>query len=772
MRASVFRLLLASLAVTHAAQARPPRPIHRAAPAVADAFLPRYTEARELKPAEGQVATVKGLEIDRDAGRFMLTSGSMTLLTPVGGQTVAAVFHGKGSFTLVPPGRIEKDRLSRFEKHDSLSDTFSDVMFLFTDSTLAELQGKLKFGPGPGVDNAGSTIKSTLNYLSDDSRKSFYPDLMADFLNGAHSGVFCAYINRDNGGSLMYLFNPRDLEAVQLWGSTSRGLYSRAAEGITQFPARGFVPDSIDLTDHGREAFIRAYRIEAWMPQTGGAGLGFSAAAHLEMAADLPRGPWVAFGLQYKLEVDSARLESGEALQAFKGHEDDVLWLRLPAALEPGKSVPMTVYYHGALIDRFGEFFGVDPSSDWYPRSLAGRSLATFDLTFHSPQWLQLACVGNRVDSTAANRMSTTHWVTDAPIRNAQFNIGNFKAFHAQEAGSPPVTVLISEDAHRTSEGGGGHQKNMKEQVGADVTGALKFFDFAYGPVQAKDFIATEIPYGEGVAFPGLIDLSAVTFQETGKQGEDQIFRAHEVAHQWWGIGVDFTSYHDQWISEGFSEFSGLWYMQTVLHDNTKYFAALDRWRTSFLLHRDQRTPISLGGRVGNSKDELGYQDIVYYKGAWVLHMLRTMMLDLKTMNEDRFTGMMRQFYSDHVGRRASTADFQKAVEQASGVPMDWFFNQWVDGYQIPTYKVATMTDGADGQYRVHLKVTQEDVPDSFLMYVPVSVDLGDKKIARFRVKVTGHQTVIDLPPLPLKPQNVKFNDLDGVLADVKSVAW
>ena len=28
-------------------------------------------------------------------------------------------------------------------------------------------------------------------------------------------------------------------------------------------------------------------------------------------------------------------------------------------------------------------------------------------------------------------------------------------------------------------------------------------------------------------------------------QGDDEVFRAHEVAHQWWGIGVDFTSYHD-----------------------------------------------------------------------------------------------------------------------------------------------------------------------------------------------------------------------------------
>ena len=36
---------------------------------------------------------------------------------------------------------------------------------------------------------------------------------------------------------------------------------------------------------------------------------------------------------------------------------------------------------------------------------------------------------------------------------------------------------------------------------------------------------------------------------------------AHELAHQWWGVGVQPATYHDRWLSEGFAEFAGLWYM-------------------------------------------------------------------------------------------------------------------------------------------------------------------------------------------------------------------
>ena len=76
------------------------------------------------------------------------------------------------------------------------------------------------------------------------------------------------------------------------------------------------------------------------------------------------------------------------------------------------------------------------------------------------------------------------------------------------------------------------------------------------------------------------------------------------------------------------------------------------------------------------------------------------------------------------------------------------------------------------GQFRVRLQVLQEGVPDSFLMYVPVTVEMPKDQVARLRVKVTGPRTEIDLPPMPAKPKAVRFNDLEGVLADVKMGDW
>ena len=72
----------------------------------------------------------------------------------------------------------------------------------------------------------------------------------------------------------------------------------------------------------------------------------------------------------------------------------------------------------------------------------------------------------------------------------------------------------------------------------------------------------------------------------------------------------------------------------------------------------------------------------------------------------------MQDFYRTYEGGRASTADFRRVVEQHTGADMGWFFDQWIYGTAIPTYKVATRTERmGDGQFRVRLQVQQEDVP-------------------------------------------------------------
>lgn len=729
-----------------------------------------YADLRAIEPRADRVARVANLVLTRDAGTFTLVAGTVTLLSPVAGRTVGAVFEGLGTFAFAPPSTIEQDRLQRFEHKRSLDDRFNELVLFFTDSTLAQFERALQFGPGEVTNSRRLLARGSLDYLGDDDTKSFDPDLMAGFLNQDQNGVFYAQINRIDGGPVMFMFDPLEGEAVTLARRAPRIAWTREPEVICKFAAGGAAAagDSAPV-ERRATATIADYHLDVTLTQTMTGDMAFATAARLRVTAATALGPWVAFELFPKLRLDSARTPDGRPLAAFRGKDADEVWVRLDRRLEPGDTRDIVLAYHGDLIDRVGSFYFIKTSISWYPLSLDGRSYATFDITFHSPAHLRLASVGERTDSSVVRRVLTTRWTSVGPIRNASFNLGLFEDYTVREADVPPVTVLVSEEAHRQLSQILTQQRKMKETVGTDVVQSLRFFQRVYGAPDASRFYATEVPDLHGEAFPGMVNLSWATFQQTDLEGQDLVFRAHEVAHQWWGIGVDYATYHDQWLSEGFADFSGLWYLQTALRDNNKYFGVLRHWRADIMLHKDEPSPLWLGYRTTTSKDQTGYQALVYEKGAWVLHMLRMMMLDLQTMKEDQFTDMMQDFYRSYRGRRASTADFQRVVERHIGMPMDWFFQEWVYGTAIPTYHVSNSTDRLpNGKFRVTLHVSQDNVSDDFRMYVPVAVDLGDRRVVRFLVNVRGAESQIVLPLLPSEPKGVKFNDLEGVLCEVK----
>ena len=742
---------------------------------VAPAYETRFAEVMALGPVHDGVADVSNLVLQRDLARFTLKSGKLYLLSPIGGRTVGAVFRGSGVFSFAPASRIEQHRLARYENKTALESPFTDLLLLFADTTMAELRG-LTFRAEQAPGDVRERVRDGLKYLSDEESKTFDPDLMGTLLNGDTTDLFYAHIRRQGAEPLMFTLNPHEVEAVSLSGKASRW-WAEDREVLSQFPRLGRPRDAQLTGERIDPAEIRRYVMTVDLPQSGIGEIAFAATAKVEITARSAVGPWIAFELFDKLKVDSARWDGGEAATVFKGKDSRYVWVRLSTRMQPGEVRTLALAYHGDLIERTIDFFRIRTSVAWYPLSLEGRTLATFDLTFNTPDSYLLASVGERVDSSRAGKIVTTRWVTPQPIRNASFNLGLFKDYTVAEAGIPPVTVMISEEAHKKllRQYNIAQQSKMRETVGGDVTRSLQFFQNVYGPTDIKHFYATEIPEYHGEAFPGMLHLSWVTFQQTDDQGGDEVFRAHEVAHQWWGIGVDYLTYHDRWLSEGFAEFSGLWYMQTARRSNDKYFGILRQYRSSIFLRKDVPGPISLGHRVQSSRDADvdDYSTIVYKKGAWVVHMLRMLMLDLKTMNEDRFTETMQDFYRTYQGKRASTADFRRVVEQHAGADMGWFFDQWVYGTALPTYRVAYRTDRReDGQYRVRLQVEQEGVPEGFLMYVPVSVDLGKDRVARVRVKVTGARSDIELPPMPAEPKAVRFNDLEGVLAEVKSGDW
>ncbi|MGH7675923.1 MAG: M1 family aminopeptidase [Gemmatimonadales bacterium] len=745
-----------------------------------------FGELRRLAPNGERVAAVRNLLVRRDLAEFHLTEGALHLLTPVAGRVVGAAFTGTGTLVFVPPLDLERGQLYRLLHDSTIHTPITAAVFLFADTTLAELERRVTFAAGAAAPGLADHVGDALNFLIDSRDQRADRSLMAALLNGDQSGYFAGYAKRQRGEDLMVKIDPHEVEEVRL---LRRGRQGARTQTICQFQRAEDLASGIASGSERPEPMeIPAYRIEA----TIGKNFDFAATATVRIAARRDGIRWVPLLLYNELDVDSVLGEAGARAPFFRAKRSPELWVRLDPALGRGETRAIRITYHGDLIahgslmEQFlrsptdarraqlpnpGDRWSfIKATATWFPRYSFWQP-ADMELIFRTPSTLRFASIGRLADSSVAGGVRTTRWVTEAPTRHASFNIGEFQEFEVTDPRIPPVTVHMNREAHLRIQQLVVQQRDPERQVGGDLANSLAFFTNVFGPPLFSRYYATEIPFFHGQAFPGLIHLSWWTFQSAEPTGASEVFRAHEMAHQWWGIGVEPAGYRDAWVSEGFATFAGLWYMQLILRDNEKYFKQLRDWRDEIRAKRDDAPPIGLGYRAADSDPEL-YDLMVYRKGAWVLHMLRNLMLDLRTMGDDAFKAMMQEFYGNFRGRYASTKDFQDVVERHTGEPMAWFFEQWVNGTAVPTYVYSWRADPEpDGKYRLRLRVRQEDAPPSFTMRVPLLIDLGGGAQALTRATVHGTPLETELL-LPAAPTRVVLNPLESVLADVRQEDW
>jgi hypothetical protein len=765
----------------------------------AERYEPVFDGLRSMKDVE-RVAPVRNLTLRRDAIVFHLEDGNLFLATPVTGRTIGAVFVGRGSVGLAPPLAIERGELRRVLGDSVVDARISSAAFIFTDSTLAELERQLSFGPRPAASHGTGVLGDAIDHLVD-GRQVVQPTLITALLNRDTNGFFYAHVKREHGEDLMFMVDPDDDEQVSLLRGGRDG---QKVQVVAEFRRTEDLNDTTAADrERGQALKLVAYRIDATIAK----GLGFSAVSTARLTARRPGGGWARFNLLSELDVDSVREEGGRAVSIFRTKKTSELWLRFDPAPRAGDTLAVRVAYHGDLIGYTSivgditrrwpgwlrvrtpavpdQWLFVKSSYSWFPRY--GEQAADVDMTFHTPKRYRFASIGRLLDSHVEGDVVTSHWTTVRPADQVCFSLGPLDEFKITDPRIPPVTVHTNGQAHRQldqffltlqSQLGGSmflsrliSTRSPEEDVGADVANSLAFFTRVYGPPLFDRYYAAEIPFSYGQAFPGLMYLPVWTFQAMSDSGYDEILRSHEMAHQWWGIGVEPAGYRDAWLSEGFAEFSGLWYMQLILKDNEKFFRHLKHWRREIRGRRNNAPPIGIGWRAGqlNARD---YNLTTYYKGAWVLHMLRNLMIDLRTMNEDAFIAMMQDFYRQNRGRRASTRDFQRVVERHVDSPMDWFFDEWVNGTAIPTYILSWHAEPtSDQRYALRIRIRQQDVPKDFVMPVPLRIELAGGGHAYVRVNVRGPLTEAELR-LPAEPTELELNPLESVLAEVKTEDW
>ncbi len=771
---------------------------------------PTYTALRAARP-DGRTIALTNFVFDRDVLHFTL-NGTLHLLAPVEGKTAGAVFIGQGSYQLKPATPQERRQLainSGDDKLEMLSDQFDSAVFLGG----ALIAAAEKIGP-PATGTANPAAIDRWNEYMKKQKKDFQSNvhirLLQEILNGETDPFFLVWLNGKKYPPAILTIDPRDIEQTVVYiidndkgGAWYSSRYkSEIDRGNSALKLPPVDPENylIDATIKGAE--LSATSTMTFTPTTTNVRvLPINLFSKLRISA----ADWAPAG-------DAAAWSAVPFIQEMEKEDSDAAVV-FPEPLKMGQKYLLRMTYSGReVLDDAGDGnYSIGARTSWYPNVAVFDDLAQYELRFRHPQKMQVVAVGNESASTVEGDDRISVWKTAHPIRVAGFNYGKFKKLTQADKdsgmtvevytnpGTPDIVRDINMALEAQSEEGligPSHIKvdtaRLAQSALADGINTARTGNAFFGPLAEKRVAITQqSQWNFGQSWPSLIYMPYVAFlngTQRNTLGLNQMkdfvdsVGPHEFAHQWWGHQIGWKTYRDQWLSEGFAEFTSALVMQQA-NGWPSYDDFFEKARRTILeksrgatISNDQAGPITQGRRLATWQNPYAYSAIVYSKGAYVLHMLRMTMFDA-SKGDEAFIAMMKDFAATYAGKNASTADFKRIVEKHATQSLrltpdgklEWFFNQWVYGTSIPKYDSKfDFQDIGGGKYKVTGSITQSNVTDDFGVVMPIYVHFDKKSFTKLAsTLIVGNTTkpVTFEIALPKKPQKFSINAMHDVLA-------
>jgi hypothetical protein len=785
---------------------------------------PTYQQLRNLTLGSESV-TVNNVTLKRDAATFRLRSGTLCFVSPVQGKVTGAVFIGEGNLTLDVPITIENDSLKLFTKQDEFVETYQRLVLRFTDSTYEELK---KAGTPGGSCDAGPLRDSQHAMRHADTLKyNLDARILEDVLSPNPGKLFVAFVDgKRYSGKELFIADPQGGPALPIPVAPEEVEFVTYDQNKLGVWAAFHFADEYKTgaaTGTQKNAPIHISHQELDTSIEKNAHLAATAKTTFVATVDGLRA--VPFNLFHTLRVSSVTGENSQPLSFIQEdkNDDSDFWVVLPQPLARGQQYTITSTYEGkeAVVNEGGGNFFPVARENWYPNNASGGlgEYTSYDMTFRIPKGMKMAATGAFITEKNEGSQNVSEWKSTVPQTVAGFNFGRFKveqvkldkpdyliqAFANEEQPDEVKNLLNASEGKLPGQfesgyhfGALGNMSTMalvKKALGEAELSTKLYTDY-FGALPFKQLEVTQqTSCNYGQSWPGLVYLPMCYFYDTtirnqlglqqfGIGGYWKVVTPHEVAHQWWGHDIGFNSYRDQWMSEGFADMSASLYTQ-LIEKNPKKFIEFWNDERTMLLEKNKEGfraidagPVTQGYRMSNSRTGFDVtRRLIYPKGAYILHMLRMMMIDNQTGDQD-FKNMMHDFVQTYSGKAASTEDFKAMVEKhmtpdmqrIGGGKMDWFFNEYVYGTALPSYKVdSNFEKNSSGDMVLSMKLTQSGVNDAFRMLVPVYLEMADGRLVNLgRVTVIGNATEnvkVPFPGLKQAPRRVMVNYYDDVLA-------
>jgi Peptidase family M1 domain len=728
-----------------------------------------------------QIEAANRVELRRGDVQLSFEQGKLAFFQLFEGRVTGAVFFGRGHALAMPRDVVEKQQMAHFLGAPILDQDFTSACLRFTDRTAADLLRQLtEAGASPQHDST-SAFAAQWDGLLAALNPSQSLRILFDSLSETPKPYFFASVDGVASGPFDVILDPVRRESFLL-GQQKQGVGRTFYDVWASYHAPGFAfpPVSFRALHYSIDTSILANN-------------SLEAKTDVRFRAETGGERLLPLQLSHMLNIDEVTSEQGEALTFFQNEGmtlrerstrgNDFLYVVLPTALPRGAEFSLRFRYRGNVIEDAGNgVLYVGARESWYPHFGDAADFADYELTMRWPRRLRLVATGSKLDEHDDGEFRIGHWRTEKPVSVAGFNLGDY-AFASLAAGSHSVDVYANRtleqalnnrlgppvfDASRMPPPFGPEGQRYSnlmplipaapspadalKQLGRDIDSSIRFYESYSGPFPFQKLGVSQIPGTFGQGWPGLLYLSTFSFlppaaqqraglSESGQEHFTELVPFHEVAHQWWGNVVGWSVYRDQWIDEAIANYLALLFADNQKNANHSLRLWLTRYRRRFVekMPGEEQAPseigpLDLGSRLTSSKSPEGFEQVVYPKGSWVIHMLREMLRQPGAKDPDaRFVALLRTLISKYAYRALSSADLQREIETVMTPAMDlegdrsmeWFFEDWVRGTGVPHYHVEFSVHHSEKGFVVRGKLFQNGVSRSFIAPVPLYANTG-----------------------------------------------
>jgi aminopeptidase N len=423
-------------------------------------------------------------------------------------------------------------------------------------------------------------------------------------------------------------------------------------------------------------------------------------------------------------------------------HEGEELKIKLPASSTQNQRSTYTIKYSGIPVtglkianNKYGDrtFFSdnwPDKGRNWLPMVDHPYDKATCEFIVTAPSHYQVVSNGLKIEETDLSEgMRLTHWKQSVPIASWLYVLGvaRFAVQYVQKFDHKSIETWVY---YQDRDAG--------------------FYDFAEPTKQALEFYSNYVgPFvyerlaniQSNSVSGGMEAASAILYSENSVVGDrNERWRnvvIHEIAHQWFGNSVTEYDWDDVWLSEGFATYFTLLFIEHAYGRDAflRSLAESKRLVDAFHVQHPQYRIVH-----DNLKDmEQVTSSHTYQKGSWILHMLRGV------VGTENFWKGIQSYYTKYMNGSATTADFRREMEDASGMSLTDFFDQWLYTPGALQLKGSWRYNPAKKVVTITLDQVQTE-GNFFKMPIQVALHTGKDKPLIKSLQLTAKQNMFIIP--------------------------